>query len=45
VRQIKSNFLISLDGVVDSPDEWHFPYFDEEMGAASAPASPPPTPC
>jgi dihydrofolate reductase len=34
VRQIKSNFLISLDGVVDSPDEWHFPYFDEEMGAA-----------
>ena len=34
MRQIKSNLFISLDGVVDSPDEWHFPYFDEEMGAA-----------
>jgi len=34
VRKIKSNFFISLDGVVQSPDKWHFPYFDEEMGAA-----------
>jgi len=34
VRKIKSNFFISLDGVVESPDKWHFPYFDEEMGAA-----------
>jgi dihydrofolate reductase len=33
VRKIKSNFFISLDGVVESPDEWHFPYFDDEMGA------------
>jgi dihydrofolate reductase len=34
VRKIKSNFFISLDGVVQSPDKWHFPYFDDEMGAA-----------
>lgn len=34
MRRIKSYFFISLDGVVESPDKWHFPYFDEEMGAA-----------
>ena len=34
MRKIKSYFFISLDGVVESPDKWHFPYFDEEMGAA-----------
>ena len=32
--KIVSNFFISLDGVVESPDQWHFQYFDEEMGAA-----------
>lgn len=32
--RIVSNFFISLDGVVESPDKWHFPYFDEEMGDA-----------
>ncbi len=31
---IVSNFFISLDGVVESPDKWHFPYFNDEMGAA-----------
>ena len=31
--RIVSNFFISLDGVVESPDKWHFPYFDDEMGA------------
>lgn len=31
--RIVSNFFISLDGVVESPHEWHFPYFDEAMGA------------
>jgi dihydrofolate reductase len=34
VRKIKSYFFISLDGVVEAPDEWHFPYFNDEMGAA-----------
>ena len=31
--RIVSNFFISLDGVVESPDQWHFPYFDDAMGA------------
>ena len=30
--RIVSNFFISLDGVVESPDKWHFPYFDDRMG-------------
>ena len=33
MRKIKSNFFMSLDGVVESPDKWHFPYFDDAMGA------------
>ena len=32
--KIVSNFFISLDGVVEAPDQWHFPYFDDQMGAA-----------
>lgn len=31
---IKSGLFISLDGVVEAPDSWHFPYFNDEMGAA-----------
>jgi dihydrofolate reductase len=34
VRRIRSNFFISLDGVVEAPDQWHFPYFNDEMGNA-----------
>jgi dihydrofolate reductase len=30
--RIVSNFFISLDGVVEAPHEWHFPYFDDDMG-------------
>ena len=30
---IKSNLFISLDGVIESPEAWHFPYFDDQMGA------------
>src|SRR5437764_14795400 len=26
--------FISLDGVVEAPDQWHFPYFNDEMGVA-----------
>jgi len=33
-RRIVANFFISLDGVVESPDKWHFAYFNEEMGEA-----------
>jgi dihydrofolate reductase len=34
MAKIVSNFFISLDGVVESPDQWHFPYFNDEMGNA-----------
>jgi len=31
---IISTLFISLDGVVEMESDWHFPYFDEHMGAA-----------
>ena len=31
---IKSGLFISLDGVIADPETWHFPYFDDQMGAA-----------
>jgi dihydrofolate reductase len=34
MRKITAGLFISLDGVVEAPNEWHFPYFNEEMGAA-----------
>jgi dihydrofolate reductase len=34
MAKIVSNFFISVDGVVESPDKWHFPYWSDEMGAA-----------
>lgn len=33
-RKIIASLFISLDGVVEAPDQWHFPYFNDEMGAA-----------
>ncbi|NUW45879.1 dihydrofolate reductase family protein [Nonomuraea rhodomycinica] len=33
MAKIISNFFISVDGVVESPDKWHFPYWNDEMGA------------
>jgi dihydrofolate reductase len=34
MRKIVSGLFISLDGVIEAPHEWHFPYFNDEMGAA-----------
>jgi dihydrofolate reductase len=34
MRKITAGLFISLDGVVEAPNEWHFPYYNEEMGAA-----------
>ncbi len=34
MRKITAGLFISLDGVVQDPQDWHFPYFNEEMGAA-----------
>jgi hypothetical protein len=30
---IKSGLFIPLDGVIEAPETWHFPYFNDEMGA------------
>lgn len=34
MRKLTAGLFISLDGVVETPDEWHFPYYNAEMGAA-----------
>jgi dihydrofolate reductase len=36
VRKIIAGLFISLDGVVEAPETWHFPYFNDEMGEAVA---------
>ncbi len=30
-RDLTASFFISLDGVVDSPQDWHFPYVDDAL--------------
>ena len=32
MRKVVTSEFVSLDGVVGSPQRWHLPYFDEEMG-------------
>jgi len=34
MRKTTAGMFIALDGVVEAPDQWHFPYFNDEMGAA-----------
>jgi dihydrofolate reductase len=34
MRKIIVGEFISLDGVVEAPDQWHFPYVNDEMFAA-----------
>jgi dihydrofolate reductase len=34
MRKVVASLFISLDGVVEEPGDWHFPYFNDEMGAA-----------
>jgi dihydrofolate reductase len=31
MRTLVSTFFTSLDGIVDTPQEWHFPYLNEEV--------------
>ena len=33
MRRIVAGLFMSLDGVVESPEKWQMPYFDDEMGA------------
>jgi dihydrofolate reductase len=32
MRKIVAGLFVSLDGVIESPDQWHFPYWSDEMG-------------
>ncbi|WP_327090230.1 dihydrofolate reductase family protein [Nonomuraea sp. NBC_01738] len=32
-RKIVAGLFVSLDGVVEAPESWHFPYLNDEMGA------------
>jgi len=34
MRKVTAGLFVSLDGVVESPEKWHFPYFNDEMGGA-----------
>ena len=34
MRKVVAAEFVSLDGVVESPDKWHFPYFNDQMGDA-----------
>jgi dihydrofolate reductase len=34
MRKVVASEFVSLDGVVESPDQWHFPYFNDQMGDA-----------
>ncbi len=34
MRKIVAGLFISLDGVIEAPDQWHFPYWSDEMGEA-----------
>jgi dihydrofolate reductase len=32
MRRVVASEFLSLDGVIEAPDQWHFPYFNDEMG-------------
>jgi dihydrofolate reductase len=34
MRKVVASEFVSLDGVVESPEKWHFPYFNDQMGDA-----------
>jgi dihydrofolate reductase len=34
MRKVTAGLFVSLDGVTESPEKWHFPYFNDEMGEA-----------
>jgi dihydrofolate reductase len=32
MRKVVASLFVSLDGVMEKPETWHFPYFNDEMG-------------
>ena len=33
MSKVVASEFVALDGVMESPEEWHFAYFNDEMGA------------
>ena len=34
MRRVIASEFVSLNGVMEAPEQWHFPYFNDEMGEA-----------
>ncbi len=34
MRRVVAGLFVSLDGVVEAPEKWQLPYFNDEMGEA-----------
>ncbi len=32
MRRVIASEFVSLDGVMEAPEKWHFPYWSDEMG-------------
>jgi hypothetical protein len=32
MKKVIAGVFVSLDGVVENPQDWHFPYFNDEIG-------------
>jgi dihydrofolate reductase len=32
MSKVVASLFVSLDGVIEAPETWHFPYFNDEMG-------------
>jgi hypothetical protein len=33
MRKVVASLFVSLDGVMEAPEQWHLPHFNDEMGA------------
>ncbi len=45
MRKLVASQLVSVDVVMESPEKWQLPYFDDEMGEAIWTAMAQRTPC
>ena len=45
MRQIAAGLFISLDGVVEAPEKWTGPYFNDQVGQAVGALMARTTPC
>jgi hypothetical protein len=34
MRKVVASKLVALDRVIEAPEKWHLPYFNDEMGEA-----------